>query len=207
MAYGKDPYLYEQPYDPQRPLICFDERPCQLIDDVLTPLAMEPGKPKREDTQYERKGVCSLLIAFEPLTGQRFVQILKQRTKQDYACFMKELADVHYLKAEQIALVQDNLNTHSPGSFYATFKAEEAFALAQRFQMHHTPKHASWLNMVEIELSILARQCLNRRIGDMKMLEREVLALVKERNAQKATVQWRFTKNDARTKLERLYPI
>jgi transposase len=199
--------IYEQPYDPQHPQICFDERPCQLIDDVLTPLAMKPGKPKREDTQYERKGVCSLLIAFEPLTGQRFVQIRKQRTKQDYAYFMKELADAHYSKAEQIALVQDNLNTHTPGSFYATFPAEEAFALAERFQMHYTPKHASWLNMVEIELSILARQCLKRRIGDMKTLEREVLAWVEERNAQRATVQWRFTKNDARTKLERHYPI
>jgi transposase len=199
--------LYEQPYDPNRPLICFDERPCQLIDDVLTPLAMEPGKPKREDAQYERKGVCSLLIAFEPLTGQRFVQIRKQRTKQDYAYFMKELADVHYPKVEQIVLVQDNLNTHSPGSFYATFLGEEAFGLAEHFDMHYTPKHASWLNMVEIELSILARQCLNRRIGDMQTLEREVTALVEKRNAQKATVQWRFTKNDARTKLERLYPI
>ena len=197
--------LYEQPYNPQRPLVCFDERPCQLIDDVLTPLAMEPGKPKREDTQYKRKGVCSLLIAFEPLTGQRFVQIRKQRTKQDYAYFMKELADMHYPKVEQIALVQDNLNTHSPGSFYATFPGAEAFALTERFQMHYTPKHASWLNMVEIELSVLARQCLKRRIGDMQTLEREVLALVKKRNAQKATVQWRFTKNDARDKFERFY--
>jgi transposase len=199
--------LYEQPYDPQHPLVCFDERPCQLIDDVIAPLPMEPGKPKREDAHYERKGVCSLLIAFEPLTGQRFVQIRKQRTKQDYAYFMKELADAHYPKAEGIALVQDNLNTHSPGSFYATFPAEEAFALAERFQMHYTPKHASWLNMVEIELSILARQCLKRRIGDIRTLEREVLAWVEERNAQRATVQWRFTKNDARTKLERHYPI
>ena len=197
--------IYEQSYDPLRPQVCFDERPCQLIDDVLTPLAMEPGKPKREDTQYKRKGVCSLLIAFEPLTGQRFVQIRKQRTKQDYAYFMKELADMHYPKVEQIVLVQDNLNTHSPGSFYATFPGAEAFALAERFQMHYTPKHASWLNMVEIELSILARQCLKRRIGDMQTLEREVLALVNKRNAQKATVQWRFTKNDARTKLERFY--
>jgi hypothetical protein len=199
--------LYEQPYNPQRPLVCFDERPCQLIDDVLAPLPMKPGKPVREDTQYERKGVCSLLMAFEPLTGQRFVQIRKQRTKRDYAFFMKELADAHYPKAEQIVLVQDNLNTHSPGSFYAAFLAEEAFALAERFQMHYTPKHASWLNMVEIELSILARQCLERRIADMQTLEREVLALVKKRNAQRATVQWRFTKNNARTKLKRLYSI
>lgn len=197
--------LYEQPYDPKHPLICFDERPCQLIDDVLTPLAMEPGKPKREDTQYKRKGVCSLLIAFEPLTGQRFVQIRKQRTKQDYAHFMKELAGVRYPNAEQIVLIQDNLNTHSPGSFYATFPGAEAFALAESFQMHYTPNHASWLNMVEIELSILARQCLKRRIGDIQTLEGEVLALVKKRNDQKATVQWRFTKNDARNKFERFY--
>ena len=174
---------------------------------ILEPLPMKPGKPKREDAQYERKGVCSLLIAFEPLTGQRFVQIRKQRTKRDYAFFMKELADAHYPEVEQIVLVQDNLNTHSPGSFYATFPAQEAFALAERFEMHYTPKHASWLNMVEIELSILARQCLERRIGDVRVLEREVLAWVKERNAQRATVQWRFTKNDARIKLERFYPI
>ena len=199
--------IYEQPYDPLRPQICFDERPCQLIDDVLTPLAMESGKPKREDSQYKRKGVCSLLIAFEPLTGQRFVQIRKQRTMKDYAYFMKELVDTRYPKVEQIVLVQDNLNTHTPGSFYTAFPAQEAFELAGRFDMHYTPKHASWLNMVEIELSILARQCLTRRIGDMRTLEREVLALVKKRNAQRATVQWRFTKNDARTKLERLYPI
>jgi hypothetical protein len=198
--------LYEQPYDPNRPLICFDERPCQLIDDVLAPLAMEPGKPKREDTQYKRKGVCSLLIAFEPLTGQRFVQIRKQRTKQDYAYFMKELAGVRYPKVEQIVLIQDNLNTHSPGSFYATFPGAEAFALAERFQMHYTPNHASWLNMVEIELSILARQCLKRRIGDIQTLEREVFALVNKRNTQKATVQWQFTKSAARTKFERFYP-
>jgi hypothetical protein len=197
--------LYEQPYDPKRPLICFDERPCQLIDDVLTPLAMEPGKPKREDHHYERHGVCALLIAFEPLTGQRFVQIRQQRTKQDYAHFMKELAYMHYSGVEQIVLVQDNLNTHSPGSFYATFKAEEAFALAERFQMHYTPKHASWLNMVEIELSVLSRQCLDRRIGDIQTFEHEVLVWTRKRNDQRTTIHWQFTKNDARIKLERLY--
>jgi hypothetical protein len=197
--------LYELPYDPKRPLICVDERPCQLIDDILVPLPMEPGKPKRQDYHYKRNGVCTVFIAFEPLTGWRFVQVRKQRTKKDYAEFMQELAK-RRSEADQLIIVQDNLNTHSPGSFYAAFTPEQAFALAQRFEMHYTPTQASWLNMVEIELSILSKQCLERRIGDMRILEREVLAWAKERNAKQATVHWQFTQGKARDKFKRFYP-
>ena len=197
--------LYERPYDPKRPLICVDERPCQLIDDILVPLPMAPGQPKRQDYHYKRNGVCTIFIAFEPLTGHRFVQVRKRRTKKEYTTFMKYVAE-HYPQAEQIEVIQDNLNTHNPGSFYVAFKPAEAFALAQRFQMHYTPTHASWLNMVEIELSILAKQCLDRRIGDIETLRAEVLAWVKERNAKRASVQWQFTKNKARDKFKRFYP-
>ncbi len=199
-------HLYELPYDPKRPLICVDERPCQLIDDILVPLPMEPGQSKREDYHYQRNGVCTVFIAFEPLRGRRWVQVRKQRTKKDYAAFMQDLAQ-HYPQADQLVIVQDNLNTHSPGSFYAAFTPEQAFALAQRFEMHYTPTQASWLNMVEIELSILSKQCLDRRIGDMQTLEREVLAWAKERNAKRATVHWQFTQSKARDKFKRFYPI
>jgi hypothetical protein len=199
-------HLYELPYDPKRPLICFDERPCQLIEDVLVPLPMEPGKTKREDYHYKRNGVCTVFIAFEPLTGQRFVQVRQRRTKKDYAEFMQELAESHYPSAEKIVLVQDNLNTHSPGSFYEAFRPEEAFALAQRFEMHYTPIKASWLNMVEIELSVLSKQCLDRRIGDIEILEREVLTWARQRSDQRTTVQWQFTQVKARHKFKKFYP-
>jgi hypothetical protein len=197
--------LYEQSYDPKRPLLCIDERPCQLLDDILVPLPMEPGKAKRQDYHYKRNGVCTIFIAFEPLTGRRWVQVRQQRTKKDYAAFMQYVAE-QYPEAEQIVVVQDNLNTHTPGSFYAAFDPTAAFALAQRFEMHYTPTKASWLNMVEIELSVLARQCLDRRIGDMETLEREVLAWVAQRNQQRATICWQFTKIDARLKFKKFYP-
>jgi len=197
--------LYEQPYDPKRPLICLDERPCQLLDDILVPLPMEPGKTKRQDYHYKRNGVCTIFIAFEPLTGRRIVQVRKQRTKKDYAAFMKYVTQ-HYPQAEQIRVVQDNLNTHNPGSFYAAFNPSEAFALAQRFEMHYTPTNASWLNMVELELSVLARQCLDRRIADIETLEREVLAWVALRNQRRATIHWQFTKDHARVKFKKSYP-
>jgi len=199
--------LYERRYNPKRPLICFDERPCQLINDLIVPIPMKPGSPKRQDYQYKRNGICSILIAFEPKTGKRFVHVRKQRTKKEYASFMKELAQVHYPQAEKILLIQDNLNTHSPGSFYEVFAPEEAFGLAERFEMHYTPKKGSWLNMVEIELSILEKQCLDRRIGDMETLESEVVAWVGDRNEKRATVQWRFTKSDARATFQKHYPI
>lgn len=197
--------LYEQPYDPKRPLICVDERPCQLLDDILVPLPMEPGKTKRQDYHYKRNGVCTIFIAFEPLTGRRIVQVRKRRTKKDYAAFMKFVAG-HYPQAEQIVVIQDNLNTHNPGAFYAAFTPPEAFALAQRFEMHYTPTKASWLNMVEIELSVLARQCLDRRIADIETLEREVMAWVEQRNRVRATVHWQFTKDRARDKFKKFYP-
>ena len=166
---------------------------------------MEPGKPKRRDYHYKRNGVCTVFIAFEPLTGRRFVQVRKQRTKKDYAEFMQWVT-AQYPRAETIVVVQDNLNTHNPGSFYQAFAPEQAFALAQRFEMHYTPTKASWLNMVEIELSILSKQCLDRRIADMETLEREALAWVEERNARRATIHWQFTKDKAREKFSRFYP-
>ena len=198
-------HLYALPYDSQRPLLCFDERPCQLIGDVVLPLPPEPGKPKREDYHYKRNGVCTVFIGFEPLTGRRLVQVRKRRIKKDYAQFMQALAQ-HYPSAEKLRLVQDNLNTHTPGSFYEAFAPEDAFALAQRFEMHYTPLKGSWLNMVEIELSILSKQCLDRRIGDRETLQHEVLAWAKERNAQRATVRWEFTTVDARDKFRKFYP-
>lgn len=197
--------LYALPYDPQRPLICMDERPCQLIEDVLVPLPMEPGKSKRQDYHYKRNGVCTVFIAFEPLTGRRFVQVREHRTKKDYAEFMHWVA-THYPEADVILVVQDNLNTHNPGSFYQAFTPEQAFALARRFEMHYTPTKASWLNMVEIELSVLSKQCLDRRIGDIDALKCAVLAWTDERNTKRATVRWQFTKEQARDKFSKFYP-
>lgn len=195
---------YEQPYDPKHPLICFDERPCQLIDDVIVPIPVKPGKPRKRDSEYRRNGICSILIAFEPLTGTRFIKVLEHRTRIDYALFMKWLLQ-QYPDAESIRLIQDNLNTHTKGSFYKAFLPQEAFELAEKFEFHYTPKKGSWLNMVEIEISALSRQCLNRRIGDIKKMDREVSAWEKERNRIKATVHWEFTKEKAREKLQRHY--
>lgn len=197
--------LYEQPYDPKKPVICFDERPCQLIGDVMLPLPMKPGQLRRIDTHYKRNGVCSVLMAIEPLRGYRVVQVRQRRTKKDYASFMKELAEKHYPEAEKIILIQDNLNTHSPSSFYETFSAEKAFALTKRFQMFYTPKKASWLNMVEIELSALSKQCLNRRIDTINKLRQQVKVWVKERNRLQTTIQWSFTNTNARTKFNKFY--
>ena len=200
--------VYSRPYDPNCPQLCVDERPCQLIGDVLVPLPMEPGKPKRESYEYQRNGVCTVFIAFEPHTGFRMVEVRKQRTKQDYAAFMQKVTQhPRYAQSEQIVVVQDNLNTHNPGSFYTLFPPAEAYAMAQRFEMIYTPKKASWLNMAEIEFSVLARQCLNRRIGSQDLLEQEVLAWVEERNQIKATVHWQFTIDKAREKFKRFYQL
>ena len=196
--------LYEQPYDPLRPVICMDERPCQLIDDVIVPIPMKPGKPRKRDYEYRRNGTCCILIAFEPKTGKRFIQVKEHRTKEDYAQFMKEI-DLQYPDAETIQVVQDNLNTHSAGSFYKAFSPQEAFELAKKFQYHFTPIKGSWLNVVEIEISALSRQCLDRRIGDIKKLSNEVSAWERERNRTKATVRWEFSKEDAREKFHRHY--
>lgn len=195
---------YEQSYDPRRPVICFDERPCQLLGDVLVPIPMKPGNVERQDYHYERHGTCVVLMAIEPLSGRRLVKVTEQKTKKDYAEFMKELAS-HYPDAEKIVLVQDNLNTHNPSSFYEVFAAPEAFALSERFAMIYTPKKASWLNMAEIELSALSKQCLDRRIADRRTLAREVLSWSAKRNRLRTKITWQFTKNKARQKLSKLY--
>jgi hypothetical protein len=196
--------IYEQEYNPQKPVICFDERPCQLLGNVLMPIPMKPGQVQRQDYHYQRHGTCVVLIAFEPLTGKRIVDVREQKTKQDYSEFMEKVNKI-YSKADKIILVQDNLNTHNPSSFYETFPAPEAFRLAQRFQMIYTPKKASWLNMAEIELSALSKQCLDRRIDNIKTLSKETYAWAKQRNYKKITVSWQFTKSDARHKFDTHY--
>jgi hypothetical protein len=196
--------LYEQPYDPKHPVICFDERPCQLIGDAIIPIPIKPGSPKKEHYEYIRNGTCCVFLAFEPLAGKRLICVKEHRTMVDYADFMRLLAD-QYPEAETILLVQDNLNTHTAGSFYNALPPEDAFQLAGRFEYHYTPKKGSWLNMAEIELSALSKQCLDRRIADMKRLIDEVSAWEKERNVIGATVRWRFNKDNARVKLQRHY--
>lgn len=183
--------LYEQPYDPKRPVICFDERPCQLIGDVIIPIPLKPGSTKKEHYEYVRNGTCCIFLAFEPRAGKRLIWVNKRRTKIDYANFMKMLAD-HYPDAETILLVQDNLNTHTAGSFYEAMPPEDAFELAKRFEYHYTPKKGSWLNMAEIELAALSKQCLDRRIADMNKLAHEVSIWEQERNGIRASVRWRF---------------
>jgi hypothetical protein len=196
--------LYEEAYDPKRPVLCMDERPCQLLDDVVAPIPMEPGKPKKVDYEYKRKGTCCVFIVCEPLTGWRYLEIRERRTKVDYSAFMDKVSEM-FPAAEMMRVVQDNLNTHTYGSFYENFDAEKARSLKNRFEFHYTPKKASWLNMAEIDLSALARQCLDRRIGDAEILEREAKAWEQERNEKKIMIQWRFTTNDAREKLKRHY--
>jgi len=196
--------LYEEAYDRKYPVVCMDERPCQLIDDILTPIPMKSGKAMKVDYEYERKGTCNVFIACEPLTGWRYVEVRKRRTKVDYAAFMEKVS-LMFPDADVIRVVQDNLNTHTYGSFYENFEAEKARSLKNRFEFHYTPKKASWLNMAEIELSALSRQCLDRRIGYVETLERESKAWELERNRKKIKIQWRFTTNNAREKLKRHY--
>jgi transposase len=196
--------VYEQPYNARRPVVCFDERPCQLLGDILVPIPMKPGRVERQDYHYERHGTCVVLMAVEPLAGYRITKVTGQKTKKDYAEFMKAVA-MHYRDAEKIVLVQDNLNTHNPSSFYEVWDAPEAFALSQRFEMVYTPKKASWLNMAEIELSALSKQCLDRRIDQMKILAKETMTWTKKRNRLETKITWQFTKNKAREKLNRHY--
>lgn len=198
--------VYEMEYDPLYPTVCFDERPCQLIGDIVLPIPMKSGKVLRQDYHYRRNGTCCVLMAVEPLAGKRIVVVKKQRTKKDYAYFMKELEKTYH-SAKKIRVIQDNLNTHNPSSFYEAFPPEYAFWLTHRFEMIYTPKKASWLNIAETELSVLAKQCLDRRIGDIKTFSREVSAWAKERNRREAKVCWQFTKNAAREKLGRHYVI
>jgi hypothetical protein len=198
--------LYEEPYDSNRPVICFDERPCQLIGEVRDPLPVKPGEVRRIDSHYERKGTCHVLMAFEPLTGWRGAWVTGRRRKREFAHSMRRLAEEVYPHAEKIRVVLDNLSTHTAAAFYETFSAETARRLARRVEFCYTPVHGSWLNMVEIELSVLVRQCLKRRLPDVETLSREVAAWEAERNWLGASVDWRFTTADARIKLRSLYP-
>ena len=197
-------WLYARPYDPDYPVVCFDERPCFLIGETVDPLAMQSGRVYREHYSYEKHGSCALLAAIEPLTGGRLAPVHARRTKREYTEFCQALA-AQYPQAHKIRLVQDNLNTHNASSFYENLPAEEAFTLAQRFEFHYTPKSASWLNMIEIEFSALARGCLHQRIPTMKELERQVLALVGERHEQRIQINWQFSITAARRKLGRHY--
>jgi hypothetical protein len=198
--------LYAEPYDPARPVVCLDERPVCPRADARPPQPPAPGRPAREDYEYRRAGTCCLAVAFEPRRGWRHAFVGERRTAADFAGWLKDLVDVHYPAAERIRLVVDNPNTHSPASLYAAFGPDEARRLARRIEFRHTPKHGSWLNMVEVELSVLADQCLDRRLPDLPTVAREVAAWEAARNAAGATVAWRFSTADARTKLRRLYP-
>jgi len=197
-------WLYDKPYDPLFPVICFDERPCFLIGEVMAPLNPQPGKVTKEHYAYTKNGSCCLLAAIEPLTGARLGQVHAQRTKREYALFLKALA-ARYPDAVKILLVQDNLNTHCLSALYETFVPEEAFALAQRFEFYFTPKSASWLNMIEIEFSALSRQCLNRRIPTKEQLEREVLSLIGERQNKAIKINWQFSIQKARNTFKTQY--
>jgi hypothetical protein len=198
--------VYKRPYDPNRPVVCMDEMPRQLIREVRTPLPMEPGKPKRHDYHYKRNGVVNLFMFFEPLAGWRTVMIRERRTKVDWAYCMKRLLEKHYPDVDKVILVMDNLNTHGLSSFYEAFAPKEACRLAQRLEIHYTPEHGSWLNMAEIENSAMARQCLSRRIPEKQVMEEETSAWSKKRNEEGAAANWRFQTEDARIKLRRLYP-
>jgi hypothetical protein len=202
-------WLYALPYDPRYPVVCFDERPCFLIGDRLPPLPMQAGKARKEHYAYEKHGSCALLAAIEPLTGRRLGQVQEQRTKYEYMRFCQALAAV-YPEASKIRLVQDNLNTHNASAFYEHLPADEAFALAQRFEFYYTPKAASWLNMIECEFSALARECLHQRIPSIEQLRSSVLTLLEERSAKQIKIHWQFSIPAARTKLnshyERVHP-
>ena len=198
--------VYTRPYTPARPQICMDEINTQLLAQTREPLPMEPGKPKREDYEYERQGVCNVFLACEPLVGQRYTMVAAQRTKQDWAQFIRQVADEHYPEADKIVLVMDNLNTHTLAALYEVFPVAEARRLAQRFEVHYTPKHASWLNMAEIELSALDRQCLSQRLASLEIATQQVAAWTTRRNQQQVTINWRFTAEDASIKLKHLYP-
>lgn len=198
--------VYQHPYDPQVPVVCMDETSKQLLRPVREPLAPSPGRVAREDYEYERQGVANLFLAFEPLAGQRLVEVTAHRTRQDWAQFIRQLLDGPYSKAQRVILVLDNLNIHTGASFYETFEPAEARRLLERLEFHYTPKHGSWLNMAEGEFSILQRQCLSRRIGDPDELQREVKAWERPRNEAGIGANWQFTTADARIKLNRLYP-
>lgn len=198
--------VYRRPYDPARPVVCLDETSRQLLGEARAPLPPGPGRPARSDPEYVRGGVANIFLSTEPLRGWRTVSVSAQRTRLDFAACVKDLVDVHYPKAERIVLVLDQLNTHSPASLYAAFPATEAKRLADKLEIHHTPKHGSWLNMAELELSVLQRQCLRQRLPNPGAMAREVTAWAERRNTQIKQIDWHFTTADARVKLRRLYP-
>lgn len=198
--------LYEEPYDPARPQVCFDETPTQLVKERRLPVPVRPGHPERFDYEYERLGTRNVFLFCEPKQGWRHVAITEHRTMQDFAQQMQWLTDEAYPEATRIRVVLDNLNTHRPAALYETFAPEEARRILKRLEFHYTPKHGSWLNMAEIELSVFSRQCLKRRLGDEAALQREVAALERQRNHHRATITWQFTAHDARRKLRHLYP-
>lgn len=198
--------VYARQHDPRRPLVCLDETTKQLVREITPPLPASPGRPRREDYEYERNGVGTLFMMCAPLEGWREVSVRQRKTACDYAECLRDLADVHFPQAERIVLVQDNLNTHTPASLYEAFEPAEARRLYERFEFHYTPKHASWLNIAECELSALGRQCLDRRIGDFQSLVKQVADWTVERNAASVVIRWRFTTEDARIKLAKLYP-
>ena len=200
--------VYSRPYDPTRPVVCMDEKPFQLLGEAREPVPMKPGKVEKVDNEYIREGTCSIFIFTEPLAGWRYAEAFEHRTKKDWARRVKWVLDNQYPSAKKVALVMDNLNTHVISSLYETFPPEEAFRLAQRLEIHYTPKHGSGLNIAEIELSALAAQCLgNRRISSIEVLNKELFAWESRRNADQNGVDWHFTTADARFKLKRLYPV
>jgi len=199
--------VYQRPHNPARPVVCLDETTKQLLKETRAPIAMRKGQPRRVDYEYERNGTASIFMIFAPLEGRREAIVTERHTAIDYAHALKHVADQMFPRAEKIVLVQDNLNTHKPSSLYQAFAPQEARRLAERFEWHYTPKHGSWLDMAESELSVLSSQCLDRRIGDLTTLREEVAAWVADRNKHQAKTDWQFTADDARVKLKSLYPI
>ena len=199
--------VYHRPYNQDRPVICMDEKPYQLLGHLREPMPMKPGSPMREDNEYQRNGTCSIFIFTEPLTGIRYTEVSERRTKIDWARNIETLLDVYYPDAEKVVLVNDNLNTHSISSLYEAFPPAKAFRLAQRLEIHYTPKHGSWLNIAEIELSVMTSQCLGRRIDNMADLANEIQAWQVDRNLNSKKVKWQFSTDDARIKLHSLYPV
>jgi hypothetical protein len=197
--------VYKRPYNPLYPVVCMDESPRQLIKETRRVIPAESGRIARQDYEYERCGVCNIFMAGEPLAGRRLVSVTERKTKKDWAYFIEEIADA-YKDAAKITLIMDNYNTHKPGSLYEVFQPEKAMAIWDRFEFVYTPKHGSWLNIAEIELNVLTRQCLKRRIAQIEVVKKEVDAWQNHRNNRNAKINWQFTTDDARIKLRRLYP-
>jgi len=198
--------VYKRPYDPAFPVVCLDETNRQLIEETRKAVPVRPGRSRRTDFEYRRRGVVNLFMMFEPLAAKRQVKLSQQRTRKDWSECVRDLVDVYYPEAEKVVLVEDNLNTHTVGSLYETFESEEARRLAEKLELHYTPKHGSWLNMAEIEIGVLSRQCLSQYISTKEKMCREVAAWEQKRNQANATVDWQFTTGNAPIKLKRLYP-